>query len=225
MNARKELSEGLDPFLRRPWLGGSRGCGKLSANWQPRIQSTRVENPRSGQKRRSGNQNAHWGHARRLTRSRIAPPSVQSGSSAERALGMRREKVIRNDSDIGHVGTRVAYRDDEGMGGSRGSAGLPWPPATVSGLRLQDENDPWDVLPGSADAEWPVTALRSPAPQAVALTTPSTLPLPAARIVNRHPIKCDLCSRPVPSGEGWVWKEYGQPTWRGRHQSCRGTKG
>jgi hypothetical protein len=162
---------------------------------------------------------------RARSESEIAPPSVQSSSSAERALGMRREKVIHNDPDIGHVRTRVAYRDDEGMGGSSGSAGLPWPPASVSGLRLQAEHDPWDVLPGSTDVDWPVIAGRSRAPEAVAVATPSMPPLPAARIANRHPTKCDLCGRPVPSGEGWVWKEDGQPSWRGRHQSCPGKKG
>lgn len=160
-----------------------------------------------------------------LTRSRIAPPSVQSGSSAERALGMRREKVIRNDSDVGHVTARVAYRDDEGMGGSRGSAGLPWPPGRVPALGLRDESKPRDALSGDSDADCYATAVPGGASQAVAVAAPSMLPLPAARMVNRHPTRCDCCGDTVASGEGWVWREVGQPTWRGRHQCCPGKKG
>jgi len=160
-----------------------------------------------------------------LARSRIAPPSVKSGSSAERALGIRREKVLCNDSDIGPVGTCVADQDDARMEGNEGTIGLSWPAATVSGRRLQDENDPWDLLPGSTDGDWLATPVRSHAPHVVAVGTPSMPLLPAARLVNRHPTKCDLCGQPVPSGEGWVWKEDGQPSWRGRHQSCPWRKG
>jgi hypothetical protein len=160
-----------------------------------------------------------------LKRSRIAPLSVQSGSSAERALGMRREKVIRHGSDVGHVIARVAYRDDEGTGSGRGSTGLSWPPDRVPGLRLPDESKPWDVLPGSSEADRRATAAPSGAPQAVAVAAPPKVPLPAASIVNRHPTKCDLCGQPVPSGEVWIWKEDGQWSWLGRHQSCPGTRG
>ena len=247
----KELSEGLDPLLATPLARWFSRVRQAKRNWPTTRTSPTA--PTGGTNRaeigvteeligeeyalvRAGSREAVRNGALAiktaivgtlggLKRSRIAPLSVLSGSSAERAQGMSREKVIGNDSDIGHVRIRVAYRDDEGMGGGGGSAGLPWPPGRVLGLRLRDESKTWDVLPGTSDAEGHATAVPSGAPQAVAVAAPLMLPWPAARLVNRHPAKCDLCGQPVPSGEGWVWKEDGNPSWRGRHQDCPGKKG
>jgi len=158
-----------------------------------------------------------------LTRSRIAPLSVQSGPSVERPFRSGKEKGTGDVLDRGFAGSAEALADDDGPAGALLSVGLP---GAVGGhpLPLRSDDDESSTFPcaGSVKDDGRASALVL-APPAVATTTvprPPAVVLPPRLRINQHYTRCDICKQAVPPGEGWIWKEDGKSSWSGRHKSC-----
>ena len=242
----KELSQGINPHEATPlarWLNkttiGKRNLGTKSNSSTPDKGETLKAEVRATEELISEEYALFTAETRDAVKNGLLSASkaalaalkrighrqvtVESGPSAEWPFRVWREKVIGDVLDRGIAGSDDALADDDGPVGALVSVGVPGAASRHPLPLCGDDHESWDFRSASSVADDGLCTTLAIVPQAVATTTApssSAMGLPPRLTINRHYTRCDICNQPVPPGEGWVWKEDGEPSWKGRHQGC-----